>query len=1551
MRDKLTKYAFLGALLIGLMIPNLSAYAQETPATDGGQSCAQANCTSATQSCLIGSTNGRLNVLSSQNSMNSGCLSQATSGGCFNAVPASCAGSMTGLGYRPNGAGGNSKPRNHLGTDIGAAACTQKYGNIEITVTAAAEGDVVYARTSGGGGRTIVINHDKACAMSSGTNGGYRTVYRHLLRYLVSEGAHVKKDQPIGIEGGSNASAAGASACDNPTQQGFQGWQRPSAACSAAASKYGTSNYAVHLHFEIADGKQSASAGSGISAAIAMSPNCNELQSLCGGCPTNSKSCGGAQGMAVGADGPGGSGAGTPGVAGGGASGGHSSSSSSIKDRVANMSAETQKALNDKCNLGEYLDSQNCTFCGIFKAMFNAASHMAKTAVDTLAGPSKSIVSIAFLIWLCFYILKQITNLGGTSTGEMLKGILYQGFRVGIVVIILGNAANIYDTMDLTLNPVMQTGLSFVQSLNQDSTCPEGAKYLQDIAGYEGTYRGSGTNADGGLSRELGKSILCSVKQLEDSTAFMMGLGKYSICLSFKDYSWLFGIVPHFGYLSTGIVLWLAGLFVLLTFPWCLVDCVLQLCAAAALIPCAIACYAFKVTEKYIKIIWNFFMNAMFNFVFMGLIIYIINSHLKEWIGLDIADSSSVDNKIFVTGWGENGIAWWGPNLLKILAICFFCNTFFEEAGDMAKKFAESPGLGGKNGIGRMVGGTVQNAAQSFGGATARLGVKGGKMVGAALNSKYGNSFRSGLNHAKGRVLGLLPQSKIRDENGKVIGYEKNIRLFGRDFNLKATKGEDGIWQTEKTTHKRSATDKAFEKVYNADGTVKKDANGNEVYRARQRIFGITTGYKEMVAQTNADGKLEYTTADGKNRFTMDDKGNIDSYKTRFTVNWDNTSGNPSLAGVKQGKLRRNAQGVLERQGIKQYGATRTVNDAFSSTKQTLDRNGNVIGSETKFKNVSSDYLVNKDGTINEFAFNQIKNGSQSAEVAASAMVSTVLQSRGQQLNSSYDSRNVKINDDGSFTINQVNTDGSTQTIHAEMVGNQMVIRNSVTDKNGNTTIIKSNGMQTKTEQYTRQYNKDTKKFSYAYKSNFSFSDDLHRKNSRMSPLDSTGRWGNNLDPTKVMAGFTDAEYQQHIAQIQLNNLKAQVLKQNKYAGEKIFRQMLNDPNSAAYQINAQLAVSGLSEGAARIHAGQALDDAMNIQLSQVNAMLGNRQQTLNDIQTGQQQAPAQDEFDRLQAEVQSLQQAQKDLRQILGLPDQPQPDQPQPDQPRPDQPRPDQPRPDQPRPDQPRPDQPRPDQPRPDQPRPDQPRPDQPRPDQPRPDQPRPDQPRPDQPRPDQPRPDQPRPNENPERERRRAEAEARRQAEEQRRIDERRAEEQRRAEERKAEEQRRAEEQRKADEERKAEEQRRAEEQRKAEEERKAEEQRRAEEQRKAEEKANAEAKQQAERHKEEFPQEKVAMDKEKAQLEKDRDTITEQYKEVEKQLAAAKAAMEVAGITPEEKQRAEAAYNALLAQSAQFKEVLDANRSAGNAAINDYNSRVEKHNSELGDNKQLK
>ena len=596
--------------------------------------------------------------------------------------------------------------------------------------------------------------------------------------------------------------------------------------------------------------------------------------------------------------------------------------------------------------MAKYLDSNDCIFCPIFRSLFNAASATAKTANDALSGPSKALVSVGFLIWLAIYILKHITNFGGTSTGDMLKGILYQGFRVAVVSLILTNA--IYATMDLTLNPVMQTGLSFVDSLNESSKCDDSASYMQDIMGY----KSGSDDGNGGLSVDLGKSIMCSIKKLEDATGFMLGLGKYSICLSFHEsHNWLFGLLPHFGYLATGFFLWLAGVLVLLTFPWCLLDSILQMCVAAALVPCAIAAYAFKITEKYLKIVWNFFMNAMFNFVFLGIIIYIINMHLKDWIGLDFDDESTQyltsNDHIFVEGFSARGLAVWGIGFIKIAAICFFCLTFFEEASDMAKKFAESPGMGGRNGIGRMVGGTVGNLGKVAGGSALKLTAKGGvglvKGAGRGINHLVGNKARSGINHMKGRVLGLLPASKIRDKDtGKVIGYEKKFRLFGRDYNLKASKDENGVWSSEKIVKKRSSADKAFEQVFDKNGNPVKDNNGNNKYRYRKRFLGITTGYEEMTSTTGADGNLVYISKSGKGKFSMDANGNFQNYKTRFTYNLNNLS-TRKLSKVYD----KNGHVVKDANGNDQYELKHQIfGITFQKEKmQALkDENGNIIG-------------------------------------------------------------------------------------------------------------------------------------------------------------------------------------------------------------------------------------------------------------------------------------------------------------------------------------------------------------------------------------------------------------------------------------------------------------------------------------------------------------------------------------------------------------------------------------------------------------------------------
>ena len=1252
-------YKLLSIIFIGIFIPLTSSFA------DNAGSCSM-SCDQALKSCkpkltstiIRGGTHDGDKIMAGSSStlMDINCLKRNSNNSCFNQVP------VDGGTGNYNSIGKRAENRNHYGTDIGSSGRTNTHA-YPVDVGSI----ILYTNKATGSGNTLVINHVKGCQSSQ--NKSYHSVYRHLYKVFKQSG-EVGKNTQLGIVGGSNV-AYGKKCnikgkfCQNEAQDKSTGCPR--------GGTTGCGYYDIHLHLEVADGKFSAS-GTAAHTSTILEPYCENISALCGDCPvgtkrctcSNQKKCGG------GWSSPGNTSSGTNGNTDrgdpgddtytgtdGSVDGGYSETPD---ENMADTAENENKNCKEKFKSGEYFNTKNCIFCNLFRTLFNAASATAKLANDSLQEPSKKIVSIGFLIWLCVYILKQIANFGGASTGEMLKGILFQGFRVALVLLILSNA--IYAVMDLTLNPVMQTGLTFVKNLSTQTTCDYSADYMQNILGYDKEKGYNGGNVEGGLSKDLGKSIVCSIKSLEDSTGFMMGLGKYSVCLAFDDYSWLRGIVPEFTYAITGVMLWLAGLFVILMFPWCLIDCILQICIAAALIPCAIAAFAFKSTARYIGIVWNFFMNAMFNFVFLGIIVYVINSHLKDWIGMNMDNWAEFDHHAFFRGVGENSLAWWGMGFIKVAAICFFCNTFFEEASDMAKKFADAPGLGGSKGIGRMVGGTMAGMAGALGKNAGHAAAKVGRAGIDAVDDIAGGSIRSGINHAKGFTFGrLMPKGQaIKDENGNVVGYQRNVRFMGRDISRTFTKDEDGIWTSEKTVHKRSATDKAFEKVYDENGDVLKDENGNDVYRMRHRVLGITTGYEDMTATKDENGMLIYTAVNGGGSFAMDADGNITEYKTRFSYDLDNFSRTKAAT---------------------QNGYTRTYNDAFTHTSETLDVNGNITASSTQLNTTSLNNLINKDGTINTYTFNDIKNNTQNSETAAIAMVSAVMQNRGQRFDDSFKKRTQKINDDGSITIQQTNNDGSTQLIHAQMVDDQMVIRNTTTDKNGNITVVKSNGMQTITENYTRHVDKETGKVAYTYQSRFSFSDYLHQKNSHREPLNARGEWGYNLDPKKVMAGFTQNDFDKHLAQIKLQQMRkimgetdfnaalqdknsdAYKLKSMLHSGDidaqnrlqqlqrkmgtDKFNQALQDPKSEVYKLNEQIFMAGLSEAAARIHAGQAVDGGLDVQLTLVDLLIEDREKTLKDMRENKIQSTAKMQK-ALETEINNLALAQKDIRKALGI-------------------------------------------------------------------------------------------------------------------------------------------------------------------------------------------------------------------------------------------------------------------------------------------------------------
>lgn len=957
---------------------------------------------------------------------------------CFDSAPVSWVGSYNMPGYRACSSGKNCKggKRNHLGSDLGAG------GRTNVIAYAAADGVVAfYKQNSSYSGRTLVIQHDKKCSSSGKGKSTYSTLYRHLFKVAVGVGKKVKKGDPIGVVGGSKFVS---NLCDNSAQ-----------------AKNCSNFYAIHLHLEVFDGLNGA-ASTGSSNTYMSA--CGNIQALCGGCSNDIGSCKKNGAVTSATD--------------------NNTANIDGLDDVGGASAEP------KCNASSYFDKESCMFCPLFKTLFNAASEIAYIAIKKLSAPSKGLVIIGFAIWLAYLIMKQIASVQKAAPADMLKEIIFQGTRVAVVVFIL--SGDLFQVMDLTINPVVETGLTFARSLNEKSNCPEQSSYLEGIRGYGA---GLNDNNEGGLAHSMGTSIVCTIKNLEDTVGLLASLGNYSICTAFYDRAVWSGVIPHLGFLTTGLFLWGAGMFLLLTFPWCLVDAILQLCIAAAMIPCSIAAYAFKATAKYIKTVWDFFMNAMFNLVFLAVVTFIINSMFLDWIGYKNTDVESFitnfDPENFVYS-GDGGLAWWGLASFKIAAACFLFYCFFGEAGRMAQVFAAGAGLT----VGSQVGSSINDAAKKVGKGAAKMGKKAAGAIGEGVNSLAGNWARSKINQAKGFGLLALGGRKLRDEKGNVIGYQARFKIPGFTQTRTVTKDANGVWTQNKETHQKTAADKMFKPM--------KDENGDTV-------FGVKTGrnqYEQMEKSVDAaTGNIIYTSQDGQSKLITDKDGNILQYKGSSDKEMKNEVHN---------------------------GSVRTINDSLMKKRVMTDANGNVIGTDVSFKNVSSKYLINKDGSTNMHAFNQIMKG-VSAENKADAMAAMVdmhMAARGQNLDNRFKNRKVEMDKDGSISITQTNHDGSTQLIKAKMIDGQMVIDNKTTDKNGNITSIKSNGVLTKTVNYEL-----LKDGSYKASTRYTFTDEAHGRSRLSPPLDKEGVWGYGMDPNKAMAGFNKEEFDEHVKQIRQKGL------------------------------------------------------------------------------------------------------------------------------------------------------------------------------------------------------------------------------------------------------------------------------------------------------------------------------------------------------------------------------------------------------------------------------
>ncbi|MDR1693570.1 MAG: M23 family metallopeptidase [Lactobacillaceae bacterium] len=838
---KLLRLTTLALLITVLYSVNVHADVLEcSPGTTNKEVAGKGTYPATTPDCPNGKT--------SRNDINVNCIANQAANNCIDIMPAQNKNQVARIPedvcFRNEGW---SNKRNHNGMDY---ALPQGAG-----VIAAADGIVETAGSrcstgTGGNGIHVIIRHEMTAPQSSddgaivpsGHTQCFRTYYLHLSKLAVSAGQRVTKGTKIGEVGGTGCRGGRIDVV-----------------------------YPVHLHFEMR------TCGGAI-----INPMCPGLGDLCPGntttdengetssafdpdkcrdCVANAAQCNASYV---------------------GGAGGDAGSGSMYHELVAS---------GRKCSISDYKNSfTTCVFCKVFRILFDTASIVAAKSFASLSPAVSAVVIILTAIWLSFTILKYIGSFEVKEPRTMIKEILNKIIIVLFVLAILAVGPATF--FHFTIEPIFNTGmrLAILTSSNSDMVNCDDFEVLTMEKG-------------GGLPESMGKNILCVIKTIQDSFLDILALGSTAICIAlFEQSFWHIPIFPHFGYLLTGLALWISAMLVLIIYPWLLVDAVLKLSVAVSLLPAAIGAFAFENLKKYTAKVWETFMNSMFNFVFLSIILFVLISMIDDTI--DKADVRDLMTDDLNPESLLSKIGWWTTTFLQICFAIILGWAVLGEGSDFANDFAGG-GLGFSQNIGSRVGATAMSGAKGVALPAAKAAGKAGKQLGKAV----GETVKEKANAAKiNRQAKSIMNSKhsVKDANGNMTQSYTT-------------------WSGKKVTR-----------------TLNVDANGNK------SITKSSTDKKGNETTTTSDKFMSVSSTKDKNGNVVKEDFQMKAAGAKHLINKDGTVNQVAVNAMTQNSLHgaETVQKAIAVQMIKErFGEEQGLSKNFDSRNVTIgkDENGNSV--------------------------------------------------------------------------------------------------------------------------------------------------------------------------------------------------------------------------------------------------------------------------------------------------------------------------------------------------------------------------------------------------------------------------------------------------------------------------------------------------------------------------------------------------------------------------------------------------------------------------------
>ncbi len=463
----------------------------------------------------------------------------------------------------------------------------------------------------------------------------------------------------------------------------------------------------------------------------------------------------------------------------------------------------------------------SCMFCPLFKVLYNAGSFVAGKAHAFFAADIGRVIIIFLAVCLALIVLKNLASMNAKDPGTIINDILKKTFVCIAIFIIV--TKDYYNLMNITLVPIIHTAMDLVNIGYPIENCTSGG----GILGFSST---AGANEAAGLPADIGKMIVCTAENIETKIYLLFENGKWAWCLGTGPHR-LLHIIPHPVYIIDALFLYLGGIFFFVAYPWVLADAILQLGIAMALLPFAVAGYAFGGTKSYLPKVFGWILHSLFVFIFMAILMTCILDYIANLLQ---ASTTVVDPKVLFTD-ANSGIAFFGPNMVMLIFVLVIGWCYMPMTKELAESFADGAGLSAAQQTGAQITNAMEKQTGKIAEKTADMAWEKGKSMGKSamhIASRHGaNAFVSALGKkdANGNTvlnIGPVKFTKFKNADGSTYLQREFTSFTGRKHTMASdefmtikseTTGGTGTQIKNTVTFKKEFAEKY---LFNADGSV-----------------------------------------------------------------------------------------------------------------------------------------------------------------------------------------------------------------------------------------------------------------------------------------------------------------------------------------------------------------------------------------------------------------------------------------------------------------------------------------------------------------------------------------------------------------------------------------------------------------------------------------------------------------------------------------------------------------------------------------------------------